>query len=168
MNLESLEFRPEELDFMAGLAPLLDRSPRALKRFVNVYRLIKAGLTREEQRTFYDAADDAPPPYQAVLFLLAVDTGLPEVAEGFFDELHPRWPDGRRGIVEGGPSTLAAFLKVDANRMSFGGDSGQYRWPQILAWTRMGGEGEPRFDAPLALLAAWEWRVTRFSFRANA
>ena len=50
----SLEIEPLELACMDELAPLLGRSPRALKRFVNTYRLIKvraedpAALFRED------------------------------------------------------------------------------------------------------------------------
>lgn len=160
VNLESLEFRPEELDFMAGLAPLLDRSPRALKRFVNVYRLVKAGLTREEQRTFYDTGEQSPPPYQAVLFLLAVDTGFPPAVAGeFFDALYPP-------TTGNPPTTLLGIVDVSSNPMTMG--SRPSRWSQLLDWTFGRGDGGTQFDAPLALLVAWEPRVTRFSFRTAA
>src|SRR5262245_16579043 len=41
-----------ELYYMRKLAGVLGRSPRALKRFVNVYRLIKAGLKEHELLAF--------------------------------------------------------------------------------------------------------------------
>src|SRR5205823_5849171 len=44
LDLESLEILKAELEYITKLAPVLGRSPRALKRFVNVYRLIKVGL----------------------------------------------------------------------------------------------------------------------------
>ena len=34
----------DELRYIEHVAPLLERSPRALKRFANVYRLLKASL----------------------------------------------------------------------------------------------------------------------------
>ncbi|HET7461989.1 MAG TPA: P-loop NTPase fold protein [Longimicrobium sp.] len=167
VNLESLVFRPEEVEFITALAPLLDRSPRALKRFVNVYRLIKAGLTPAEQRAFHEAIGQVPP-YQAVLFLLAVDTGLPEVADEFFAALrkvHPTADD--LGTGEG----AATLLGVAANRIEQAGGAftpAGRPWARIRAWIHPATQEEPRFDPSPALLAAWEPRVTRFSFRAQA
>jgi hypothetical protein len=79
-NLQSLEIRDFEINAIDGLAPLLGRSPRALKRFVNLYRLIKAGLTPAELNSFVRASQDALAEFEAVLFLLAIDTGLPRVS----------------------------------------------------------------------------------------
>jgi hypothetical protein len=84
-SAESLEIGGDELRFIDALAPLLGRSPRALKRFANVYRLMKAGLTPAERVGFMKGLDFRMAGYQAVLFLLAVDTGLPELAPHFFD-----------------------------------------------------------------------------------
>ena len=57
-NARTLDIQPEELEHIERLAPLLDRSPRALKRFVNVYRLMKASLPAEEQDAFLE--EDGP------------------------------------------------------------------------------------------------------------
>jgi len=51
-NVESLDIQDAELRAMTELAPLLGRSPRALKRFINVYRLVKATLLPVEYSTF--------------------------------------------------------------------------------------------------------------------
>jgi hypothetical protein len=69
---------------MESLAPLLGRSPRALKRFVNTYRLIKArlgdpvsfGIQRHPIRH-----DDA------VMLLLAAATGSPRLGPRLLDAL---------------------------------------------------------------------------------
>jgi hypothetical protein len=82
---ESLEIGADELRLIDELAPLLGRSPRALKRFANVYRLMKAGLTPAERASFMKGQNFRMAGYQAVLFLLAVDTGLPELAPRFFE-----------------------------------------------------------------------------------
>ena len=66
---------------------MLGRSPRALKRFVNLYRLIKAGLTTAEHNAFVRHSQDALGGFEAVLFLLAIDTGLPRVSRLVFDTL---------------------------------------------------------------------------------
>ena len=49
---ESLNVHDFEVAVIDALSPLLGRSPRALKRFVNLYRLIKAGLTPTEHDVF--------------------------------------------------------------------------------------------------------------------
>src|SRR5262245_10366205 len=79
-----LTITADELNYMRDLTAVLVRSPRALKRFVNVYRLIKAGLEEHELEVFtrprWPLSD-----YQIVLFLLAVDTGTPMAAQLFFE-----------------------------------------------------------------------------------
>lgn len=163
VNLESLVFQPEELEFMAALAPLLDRSPRALKRFVNVYRLIKAGLAPPEQRVFLAGGGPAPP-YRAVLFLLAIDTGLPELADDFFAALRAVNPEPGGGTGEGAATLMGL---VEARIEELGAYSEGRLWARVRAWLRPSREAGPRFDAPPAVLAAWEPRVMRYSFRAQ-
>jgi hypothetical protein len=87
VNPESLTVRDFEVAVIDSLSPLLGRSPRALKRFVNLYRLIKAGLTPTEHDVFIKQSKDALDEYAAALFLLAVDTGLPRVSTAMFDVL---------------------------------------------------------------------------------
>jgi len=166
VNLESLVFRLEEMEFITALAPLLDRSPRALKRFVNVYRLIKAGLTPAEQRAFHQTAGQVPP-YQAVLFLLAVDTGLPEVAVEFFAALRSVHPEAG-GETGEGAATLLALVENRIEDADGALTVAGRPWARIRAWLRPRPGEEPRLDIAPAVLAGWEPRVTRFSFRAQA
>lgn len=86
-NATALDIQTIELTYIELLAPLLARSPRTLKRFVNVYRLLKASLPPEEQDGFLDKGDNAIAPYQAVLLLLAIVTGLPDVSGAILDRL---------------------------------------------------------------------------------
>jgi hypothetical protein len=72
---KSLDLRERELNFMEALAPILGRSPRSVKRFVNIYRLIKVSLPSHEQVEFLKE-DIIISQYQAVMFLLAIETGL--------------------------------------------------------------------------------------------
>jgi hypothetical protein len=90
-NVEALDINELEIKFIDVVSSLLGRSPRALKRFVNVYRLIKAGLTSSEHAVFIRPREGELSDYEAVLFLLAVDTGLPLAARMFFALL--RSPD---------------------------------------------------------------------------
>jgi KAP family P-loop domain len=95
---ESLEIEPRELECMDALAPLLGRSPRALKRFINTYRLIKvrapdpAAILR----------DDPPiAPYRGILFLLALCTGAPHAAAAFLDAAMGSVPGRVAGALGG-------------------------------------------------------------------
>ena len=58
-SMLDLPWRSGEVDLVAGLAPLAGRSPRSVKRFVNIYRLARA---RAEN-------------YPALALLLALDAG---------------------------------------------------------------------------------------------
>ena len=99
---------------MEELMPLTGRSPRALKRYVNVYRLIKV--------RWPDTADfmlEEPPiaPYRAVLFLLALAIGAPEEQHSMsFGSGYPlRTPEPWRSIPR---SDLAPF-QAEVARFSF-------------------------------------------------
>jgi hypothetical protein len=70
-----------ELQFIEeALAPLLGCSPPALKRFINVDRLIKAQYAFDGVAKGGGQMSD----YQAVLFLLVMDIGTPDTVPAFF------------------------------------------------------------------------------------
>ena len=71
---------------MDTLAPLLEHSPRALKRFVNIYRLLKASLPPDEESGFLEVQGAGPfaAPYQSVLWLLALANGLHRFSDSLF------------------------------------------------------------------------------------
>ena len=83
---------------MDALAPLLGRSPRALKRFINTYRLIKV---RAEDPVAYLRDDPPLAPYRSVLLLLALSTGTPHTAAAFLDQVLGGDGGNRRGGAEG-------------------------------------------------------------------
>jgi hypothetical protein len=145
-----LSITPEELDYMAKLSSLLGRSPRALKRFVNVYRLIKAGLEEYELQAFTRQRGTLAD-YQAVLLLLAVDTGTPLAAREF-----------HRAIE----AVLAADHGVTARslttRMGKEGSSGTDS-RRLRDWLTTPQEAISK-DTDLSLLGMWLDRVGRFSF----
>jgi hypothetical protein len=152
-NLESLTIHDFELAVIDDLSPLLGRSPRALKRFVNVYRLVKAGLTPAEHVVFIQQVDDQLDEYAAVLFLLAVDTGLPRVAAALFDRLD--------GID---PSTEGELVKfIDSLHDHPAAKTGDY--VKLQEWAK--GPKRKWWYAKNAVgrLAAWSGRVARHSFQ---
>jgi hypothetical protein len=77
----SLDIEPIELKFMEDLQCLLGETPRSVKRFVNVYRLVKA-LALSRSSAFVEDTPYAP--FKKVQFLLAVLTGRPTISRGFF------------------------------------------------------------------------------------
>jgi hypothetical protein len=81
----SLDIQPIELQFMEGLRSLLGETPRSVKRFVNIYRLIKA-VSLDQSTSF--VKDEPFADFKQVLFLLAVLTGLPAISREFFRLLH--------------------------------------------------------------------------------
>ncbi len=174
---ESLEIEGPELWFMRDLAPLLGRSPRALKRFVNVYRLLKAGLSRARLRAFRDDGDRIGD-YQAAQMLLALDTGLPRVADHVFaalmngdagegeevehdpeaDPVATDAPDGTRV-----PPTLEAFLRDLEDRTDVMAEDG---WQAFDQWIR--DPNRPfKLEHDIGALEIWAPRVARHSFRAR-
>jgi hypothetical protein len=63
---DSIRIDPLELEFLDRVAPLLDGNVRALKRFANTYRLVKAALSDVELEVF------AKTPYRLCMAQLAV------------------------------------------------------------------------------------------------
>jgi KAP family P-loop domain len=76
-----LDISEAEMDFLSRLGPLVP-SPRAAKRLINLYRLLRARLWGRELDAFVDGDGAA-----AVLVLLAVHAGEGTAAEGLFGRI---------------------------------------------------------------------------------
>jgi WD40 repeat protein len=74
----SLVVRAPEAEFMVRLGPLLS-TPRAAKKLVNLYRLVRIGIPEAELQAFI-----GPGGYQVVQILLAVLVGSPDAAPAIF------------------------------------------------------------------------------------
>jgi len=83
---EGLTITEAELMFMEKVAPLMPRTPRSVKRFVNIYRLYKAALTPPALGRFL-GTPAMPGNFRAVQVLLALVTGTPRLAQAVFSEL---------------------------------------------------------------------------------
>jgi hypothetical protein len=83
---EALRIRSSEIQFMDKVAPLMPRTPRAIKRFVNIYRLYKATLSTPGLESFLGTPAD-PGNYRAVQVLLALVTGTPDFAKAVVEIL---------------------------------------------------------------------------------
>jgi KAP family P-loop domain len=160
-TVESLEVRDFEMNAIDELSPLLGRSPRALKRFVNVYRLIKAGLTPAELGSFVKSNPNGLSPYEAVLLLLAVDTGLPYVSRALFDFLRREAaqlevPEAQEPI-ENGVSRVIDALE--------GSMAASREWLKLKAWLKAREQSTILANA-VPVLMTWAPIVSRYSFQA--
>jgi hypothetical protein len=83
---ESLTITEAELAFMDKVSSLMPRTPRSVKRFVNIYRLYKAALSPLALANFVGTSN-RPGNFRAVQVLLALVTGSPLLAQEVFKEL---------------------------------------------------------------------------------
>jgi hypothetical protein len=75
---DPLRITPEEAQFVDEVGALLSDKPRALKRFVNTYRLLKASLSEIDQKTFVTVKPSSP--HKVCIAQLALFTGQPQLA----------------------------------------------------------------------------------------
>lgn len=92
-----IQIEPIELDYMCALAAYVGPSPRRVKRLVNAYRLLKARLSEAQIQAFLaerqaDGGGTSSGPYQLVIALLAIGTGVPTSAAEIFTNLSERDP----------------------------------------------------------------------------
>ena len=79
---EALMIQPWEREFAEQLYPLIP-TPRAAKRFSNIYRILKARIRREDLGIF-EGTKVAPGTFQIPMLLLAMLIGSPEVCAKLF------------------------------------------------------------------------------------
>ena len=106
LALATVKLTQAEINFLASpeIGALAAKSPRTVKRMVNVYRIVRARLDEVELAAFLGAGDQ-PPNWPMAALLAAVECGQPvEVA----DDLYA----GLKGIEPG--RTLAEIADHDA------------------------------------------------------
>lgn len=74
LRAEQLRFRPEEREYLHRIAPRLP-TPRAVKKLVNLYRLVRVGVRDDQFSSF---------PYRTVLTLLGILVADPVAARKVF------------------------------------------------------------------------------------
>jgi hypothetical protein len=79
-----LQLSETEVEFMARMIALLP-SPRAAKKLVNLYRLVRIGISENELTAFTGAQSGGT--YQVVQILLATLVGIPASAQRIFETL---------------------------------------------------------------------------------
>ncbi len=130
VNPRALALTPEERDFATVVARQL-KTPRAVKKLTNLYRLLRARLDEEsgELDTFLDRNGPGVPECEAVLILLAVLIAFPDTASELllsFGDLDPAGPPSQLNWldhVNTREPELAAFLGAMTEHAAFGGTS---------------------------------------------
>jgi hypothetical protein len=84
---KTLQITENERQYMLDLAPIIGRSPRAVKRFINCYRLAKAMLEPDNLEWFAPDDKNVEGNFHCTMFLLAMVSGAPEVATFILDSL---------------------------------------------------------------------------------
>ena len=155
-----------------------------MKRFVNIYRLIRVGLS-ERIIAVFEGTQDTPGEYRVVLVLLAVVTGFPNLAPYFLYRLHT-WiplendPDAAtpwNDFLNTLHTPLNGEMEFDTSTHgALGSGQGgeeehdvawQYQYQRLrqLHLPEKGHAGDP-FAIPFteAVLARWARVVARYSF----
>jgi hypothetical protein len=87
--LDTVRLTQREVDFMSSdaIGSIAAKEPRAVKRLVNIYRIIRARMDENELRALL-GPDGNPPSFPFVMLLAAVETGQPvKVADAFYQGL---------------------------------------------------------------------------------
>jgi hypothetical protein len=116
--LASLKLEPMEISFLASpeIGAVASKSPRAVKRLINIYRIVRARLSNQELEEFLGHTGSAPR-YPIAALLAAIETGQPiELAENFYPVLRNLTPDAR--VFERWTAKIITDLKpADATRV---------------------------------------------------
>jgi len=148
-----LRIEDVELQFIKGLAAFVGSSPRRIKRFVNIYRLLKASVPPKESASFLLSGSQSGE-YQGVIVLLAMVTGSPSLAPKVLRDL-----ENAKGetSVEDFKANLQKEMGAAVGR-EYAGIVGLLEYYQA----------NKNPQVTLRLLKRWAPRVARFSFRPYA
>ncbi len=83
LRAADLTLTSDELEFLDNLAPLLGDTPRAVKRFANLYQLVR--IIHRSRGS--NGGAEVPNDNELIAFALAIGDGLPLFAPAFMDKL---------------------------------------------------------------------------------
>lgn len=163
-----LEIEPDELKFMEGLKPLLGLTPRSVRRFVNIYWLMKS-ITLVNPLTRHFISEEEYADYKVVLFLLAVLTGLPNISHDFFGLLCARplkGLDQAKCPQENLTEVIDALQELIDDRIKKGTDtiSNQRDLDRLKHWASSHDSGI-WLKTSTSTLSLWAPQIARFSYR---
>ncbi|MCB1159167.1 MAG: hypothetical protein KDK45_16825 [Leptospiraceae bacterium] len=190
---KQFRIQKREHEFSLKIAPLLGRFPRSLKRFVNIYRLIKVGLSKLQWEVYfldinpvtgYSGREGTVRNFEVVMFLLAVITGLPYTSRVFFRTLKLSEKDNLKDLLEkiGVIKTEKSWdiLGVKREEVLFSGNkitnspgnknpdflSLQAEFIHLTSWLDKNAN-QKWMNLELDQLRYWEPHVSRYSFRVE-
>ncbi|MBS1727351.1 MAG: hypothetical protein JST51_11570 [Armatimonadetes bacterium] len=131
----------QEVAFAQTLSPLI-ANPRALKRFTNIYRILKAPLAESEIGR-YEGTEQKPGEFRVPMLLLAILVGSPEAAKDLMPMLKQALKEGKspttsiRAYFASNPSEAGHFVRELIHPRTFPKDSELYRtWlPQVCRFS---------------------------------
>jgi hypothetical protein len=178
-NPEHLRIEEWERTFMKTLSELIP-SPRAAKRFINIYRLMRASVDDSERTKF--VGDLNAGEYQAAQMLLAILTRYPAEASVILQKLIKDQPLGTWGDFKKRTLAEAAAARPGKTKQSPASRSGSkrsssprdaeiaeplpiHRWLELFA--KLDRIPNNLDDRPAADFKKWAARVARYSFQSG-
>lgn len=130
LHPEGLRLRSVEKEFLERLTPMLE-TPRAIKKLVNLYRLLRLGVGEDRLDGFIGGEQGGP--YQAAALLLAALVGAPHEARTLLQGMATL--ESGVDIAEAAPSPMLRELIVAIRKdMPVHGDAATYRqWAATVA-----------------------------------
>jgi hypothetical protein len=141
---------------MADLAPILGRSPRTVKRFINTYRLLKA-MTPDLASFLLEAGPVCE--WKAVMILLAVVTGMPLISIPVLETL---MNPNTLPTDTGDQSVVTLWSLIDGLSLSCPEENAAAA--QLKHWLDKYDKGAWK-DVGIERFQNWASEVARFSFR---
>ncbi|HZM76993.1 MAG TPA: P-loop NTPase fold protein [Candidatus Limnocylindrales bacterium] len=141
-STESWRITPRETEFLSELGAFV-RTPRAVKRLTNVYRLLKASSSGS-QRAALDGQGRYDPEFAVALTLAAVVTGFPEHTPEILQRLRtsaaPTWPAFLDELGETLDGHLLTLLRSLDLRLGGANLDAFRRWaPRVIQYSFIGG-----------------------------
>jgi hypothetical protein len=175
-NPEHLHISDGERDFMKKLHPLIP-SPRAGKRFINIYRLLRASVEDKDRVAF--VGDEKGGEYRAALVLLGILTGYPEEATEILKALIEQQPSttwrdflnqfwiAARAVSDS--SAKASQRKSQNNRDQVGKirQTKAERWLELLGKLDDIDRDADINSLPCLAFNRWAEQVARYSFQSG-
>jgi KAP family P-loop domain len=139
-----------ELEYIQELSPYIGRSPRRVKRFVNIYRLLRASVRPGADAVNFIGTRENPGEHRTALVLLTILTGAPTLA-----------PEIMKVLRELPASDSVTKLREQITARLNGHDAGELEAALgALEFFR----GKTR-ERNLRRLQKWEPVMARYSFR---
>jgi hypothetical protein len=166
LNPDTLRIEEVEREFISQLAELIP-TPRAAKRFINIYRLIRATVSPEDLPGFVGEPGQ-PGEHRAVMVLLAVLTGFPRQAPYVFRKILTLAQDTN---WESAIGALRPQQTLNAQRAQYHNSViPAMKGAEAAQWKRLCvalSAFQPATPATLAPYIKWAPHVARFSFRVG-